>query len=90
MKKNGFKFHNISVNYNGGVCAGISYLAERTFNKEPINHSISSTQIPDVIENDDPYESLNNYPEMKSLISTPNIIFWNNIYMIIKKGFNLN
>ncbi len=80
LKKNGFKFHNISVNYNGGVCAGISYLAERTFNKEPINHSISSTQIPDVIENDDPYESLNNYPEMKSLISTPNIIFWNNIY----------
>lgn len=83
LNKNGFQFRNISVNSNGGVCAGISYVVEKTFNGEEIDHSIEEPQIPEFggsSDTNETYEYLNAYPELQNfLVSVNGVVFQNQI-----------
>lgn len=72
LNKNAFQFKNISVNNNGGVCAGISYVIEKTYNQENIEHNIDNPEIPEFVSEEFDYEKLNNYPNLKEFVKKAN------------------
>lgn len=45
MYKNAFQFKNLDVNKNNGVCTGIAYVVEQTFNKDKLDMKIDNPKI---------------------------------------------
>lgn len=76
LNKNGFKFLNPSIEYSGGVCAGISYVVEKTFNKEEIDHSIENPDTPTHITTEDlNWTEINKIEDLKTFLEKSDNIY---------------
>lgn len=63
LNKNAFQFYNVGIRDNGGVCTGIAYITEYTFNKDKWKNSIDQ---PDVAEDGVDGKRLEAFPELKA------------------------
>jgi len=86
LNKNAFKFPNPEIQYNGGTCAGIAYVTEKTFNKEKIKHSITEVEIPTFIDESKlNFEKINGNEKLKEFFGRSS-----KIYMQIIEQDNTN